>query len=167
MSLSHAPFEFGAACPLDVFEHVCLDSDLACERLGDEELTVAIEGQWNTYQMRLVWRAADSSLQLACLFDLKVAEPKRAAMYETLGLINERLWLGHFDMWSGGGDLLFRHSTLLDADAGVSTPQAEALIEAAINECEKFFPVFNFVLWAGKKPQEAMAAALLETVGEA
>jgi hypothetical protein len=167
MSLLETYNDLGGPCPLDVFEHVCLNSDLACERLGDEELGVAIEGQWATYQMRLVWRESDSSLQLVCLFDLKVAETKRAAIYETIGLINERLWLGHFEMWSGGGDLLFRHSTLLDADTGVSTPQAEALIEAAMNECEKFFPVFNFVLWAGKKPQEAMAAALLETVGEA
>ncbi len=167
MSHPNLQIDLAGPCPLDVFEHVCLNSDLACERLGDEELGVAIEGQWATYQMRLVWREADSTLQLVCLFDLKVAEAKRAAIYETIGLINERLWLGHFEMWSGGGDLLFRHSALLDADAGVSTPQAETLIEAAMTECEKFFPVFNFVLWAGKKPQEAMAAALLETVGEA
>jgi hypothetical protein len=145
MSLLQQPQDFGGLCPLDVFEHVCLNSDLACERLGDEELGVAVEGQWTTYQMRLVWREEDHSLQLVCLFDQKVAETKRAAIYETLGLINERLWLGHFEMWSGGGDLLFRHSTLLDADMGVSVPQAEALVEAALAECEKFFPVFNFV----------------------
>jgi hypothetical protein len=153
--------------PLDVFEHVCLSSDFACERLGEEELGVAVEGQWTTYQMRLVWREADRTLQLACLFDQKVPEARRGPIYETIGLINERLWLGHFEMWSGGGDLLFRHSTLLDAEAGVSPAQAEALIEAARQECEKFYPVFNFVLWAGKKPQEALEAAMLETVGEA
>jgi hypothetical protein len=167
MSLTPSSHDFGNPCPLDVFEHVCALSDLACERLGDEELGIAIEGQWTTYQMRLVWRESDQTLQLVCLFDQKVAETKRAAMYETIGLINERLWLGHFEMWSGGGDLLFRHAALLDADTGVSAPQAEALVEAAMAECEKFFPVFNFVLWAGKSPQDAMQAAMLETVGEA
>jgi hypothetical protein len=167
MSLVQPQHDFGSACPLDVFEHVCLSSDLACERLGDEELGIAIEGQWTTYQMRLVWRESDHTLQLVCLFDQKVAESKRGSIYETIGLINERLWLGHFEMWSGGGDLLFRHSTLLDADAGVSMAQAEALVDAAMAECEKFFPVFNFVLWAGKSPRDAMQAAMLETVGEA
>jgi hypothetical protein len=167
MSLTHSSHDFGTPCPLDVFEHVCALSDLACERLGDEELGIAIEGQWTTYQMRLVWRESDQTLQLVCLFDQKVADAKRAAIYETIGLINERLWLGHFEMWSGGGDLLFRHAALLDADTGVSAPQAEALVDAAMAECEKFFPVFNFVLWAGKSPQEAMQAAMLETVGEA
>ena len=45
--------------------------------------------------------------------------------------------------------------------------QAETLVEAAIEECERFYPVFQFVLWAGKTPQEAIAAALIETQGEA
>jgi hypothetical protein len=44
---------------------------------------------------------------------------------------------------------------------------AETLVEAAIEECERFYPVFQFVLWAGKTPQEAIAAALIETQGEA
>lgn len=153
--------------PLDVFETFCDASNMACERLGDEELCVAFAGQWTTYQLRLVWREADQSLQLVCLFDVKVPENKRAAIYETNGLINERLWIGHFDMWSGGGDLLFRHACLLDEQVGVTAPQAEALIETALRECERYFPVFNFVLWAGKDPQEALQAAMLETMGEA
>ena len=37
----------------------------------------------------------------------------------------------------------------------------------AIEECERFYPVFQFVLWAGKTPQEAISAALIETQGEA
>jgi hypothetical protein len=158
---------FSAACPLDVFEAVCLESDLACERMGEGELCIALEGQWTTYQLRLVWREEDRSLQLVCLFDLKVPEPRRASVYETIGLINERLWLGHFEMWASGGDLLFRHAALLDGDAGVSVAQAESLIEAAVAECERYYPVFNFVLWAGKKPADALEAAMLETVGEA
>ena len=48
-----------------------------------------------------------------------------------------------------------------------SLQQAETLVEAAIEECERFYPVFQFVLWADKTPQEAIAAALIETQGEA
>ena len=45
--------------------------------------------------------------------------------------------------------------------------QAELLIESAIDECERFYPVFQFVLWGGKSPKDALAAALIETQGEA
>jgi len=41
------------------------------------------------------------------------------------------------------------------------------LIEIAITECERFYPAFQFVIWGGKSPAEAIAAAMLETVGEA
>jgi hypothetical protein len=41
------------------------------------------------------------------------------------------------------------------------------LVESAIEECERFYPVFQFVLWGGKSPRDALAAALVETQGEA
>ena len=44
---------------------------------------------------------------------------------------------------------------------------AEAIAEAAMEECERFYPVFQFVLWGGKSPTEAIAAALIDTAGEA
>ena len=49
----------------------------------------------------------------------------------------------------------------------MSLAAAELLVETAIDECERFYPVFQFVLWAGKTPQEAIAAALIDTQGEA
>jgi hypothetical protein len=45
--------------------------------------------------------------------------------------------------------------------------QAQLLIESAIDECERFYPVFQFVLWGGKSPADALAASLIETHGEA
>jgi hypothetical protein len=49
----------------------------------------------------------------------------------------------------------------------MSFEQAEAISEAAIEECERFYPVFQFVLWGGKSPTEAISAALIDTAGEA
>ncbi len=91
------------------------------------------------------------------------------AIYEALGLINEQLWLGHFEMWSGSGLIVFRHVTILDTreSEGLSFEQAEAIAEAALEECERFYPVFQFVLWGGKSPVEAISAALIDTHGEA
>jgi len=65
--------------------------------------------------------------------------------------------------------VLFRHAALLDGQehVGLTLDQAELLVEAAIDECERFYPVFQFVLWGDKTPREAIAAALIETRGEA
>ena len=45
--------------------------------------------------------------------------------------------------------------------------QIERLIEIAISECERYYPAFQFVLWGGKSADEAVAAAMFETMGEA
>lgn len=116
-----------------------------------------------------MWRPDDQVLQFLTFPDIKVVPEKRAAIHEALSLINEQLWLGHFEMWSGSGLVVFRHSTILDTrdGDGLSLEQAEAIAEAAVEECERFYPVFQFVLWGGKTPGEAIAAALIDTHGEA
>ena len=45
--------------------------------------------------------------------------------------------------------------------------ETESGSEAAIAECARFYPVFQFVLWRGKSPTEAISAALIDTAGEA
>ena len=93
--------------------------------------------------------------------------PRRAALYELLALANERLWIGHFGMESEDGMPLFRHAVLLRGAPGVSAESLEDMVDIAITECERFYPAFQFVLWGGKTPAEALQAAMLECAGEA
>lgn len=153
--------------PLDVVEELIAFNDWPYERSGDEELSASIKGSWCDYQLKCFWRDDESVLQIACLFDMRVSEKKRAALYETLALINERIWMGHFETWAEDGAVIFRHAAFVSTPDGMTMPHAEALMQAAVGECEKFYPVFQFVLWAGKKPADALEAAMLETAGEA
>jgi hypothetical protein len=106
-------------------------------------------------------------MHFTCTFDLKVPAPRRTALYELLTKANERLWIGHFGMDSDDGMPLFRHSVLLRGAPGASAESLEDMIDIAITECERFYPAFQFVLWGGKSPTEALEAAMLECVGEA
>jgi hypothetical protein len=164
-------FETGrdASAPIDMLETYFSAHGWSHERTGDEEIVATFQGSWTQYELRAVWREEDRVLQFLALPDVRVPTDKRAALYETMGLINEQLWIGHFEMWASSGMLLFRHAALLDGngEAALTIEQAETLVEAAIDECERFYPVFQFVLWADKTPQEAIAAALIETQGEA
>jgi hypothetical protein len=40
-------------------------------------------------------------------------------------------------------------------------------LSAAIDACERHYMAFQFVAWAGEGAQEALAAAMFETAGEA
>ncbi|HWH22134.1 MAG TPA: YbjN domain-containing protein [Allosphingosinicella sp.] len=155
--------------PLDMLEHYFSAHGWAYERSGEEEIVATFQGSWAQYELRAIWRDDDHVLQFLALPDIRVAADKRVAVYETIGLINEQLWLGHFELWASSGLVLFRNAALLDGEDGgaLTLQQAETLVEAAIEECERFYPVFQFVLWADKSPAEAIAAALIETQGEA
>lgn len=153
--------------PLDLVEELIAFNDWPYERSGDEEITASIKGSWCDYQFRCFWRDDDNVMQIATMLDMRIAEDKRASVFEALSLINERIWMGHFELWAEDGALIFRHASYVDSAAGMSLNHAQALVQAAVGECEKFYPVFQFILWAGKSPAEALEAALLETVGEA
>ncbi len=157
------------SAPIDMLESYYEAHGWSHERLGEDEVVATFQGSWAQYELRGVWREEDHVLQFLALPDIRIVDDKRAAIYETIGLINEQLWLGHFELWANSGILLFRHAALLGdgGEASLSLDQAEILVEAAIDECERFYPVFQFVLWGDKTPREAIAAALIETQGEA
>ena len=56
---------------------------------------------------------------------------------------------------------------LLRGVLGASTEQVEDLVDIALSECERFYPAFQLVVWGGKTPDEAMAAAMIDPIGEA
>jgi len=158
-----------ATPPIDMLESYFQAHGWACERLGEDEVTANVQGSWTQYELRGVWRPEDRVLQFLALPDIRVPADKRLAVYETIGLINEQLWLGHFELWAASGLALYRNASLIEGDGEsvLSLDQAETLIETAIDECDRFYPVFQFVLWGDKTPPDAIASALIETRGEA
>lgn len=154
------------AAPLEMLAALFQARGWPCD-VSQEELCGEIQGSWANYQLRGVWREEDLVLQILCLPDIRVSEAKRAAAHDLVMLVNEQLWLGHFDIWSNGGVLLYRNGTMLGDEGLLSLDQAQALVEIAVQECDRFYPAFQFVLWGDKSPREALAAAMVDAAGEA
>ena len=153
--------------PLDLMEQIVSANDWAFDRRNDSEMAAEAPGKWCDYGLYFSWSQEISAMHFTCAFDLKVPEKRRSALYELLALANERLWIGHFGMDSDDGMPVFRHSVLLRGAQGASAESLEDMIDIAITESERFFPAFQFVLWGGKTPADAMQAAMLECAGEA
>jgi hypothetical protein len=156
-----------AANPLDILEQIVMANDWVFDRRTDEEMAAEAPGRWCDYGLYFNWSHEISAMHFTCTFDLKVPEKRRPALYELLALANEKLWIGHFGMDTDDGMPVFRHSVLLRGAPGASAESLEDMVDIAITECERFFPAFQFVLWGGKAPNDALAAAMLECVGEA
>ena len=167
MRTGHDESERDDAAPVDMLAQLFEARGWPCEFVSDDEIVGEIQGSWANYQLRCIWRSEDHVLQLLCLPDIRIADDKRATIYELLALVNEQLWVGHFDLWSNGSVLLYRHAMLLGDEGLLSLAQAQVAVEAAVEECDRFYPAFQFVLWGDKTPAEALSSSLVDAAGEA
>ncbi|WBY17635.1 YbjN domain-containing protein [Erythrobacteraceae bacterium WH01K] len=153
--------------PVDMLAALFEARGWTAQRVSEDELSGEIQGSWTKYQIRCIWRREDKVLQLICLPEIRVADDKRPGALDLLARVNEQMWLGHFDIWSQGGMLIYRHGALLGDDGLLSVSQAQAVVETAIEECDRFYPAFQFVLWGDKEPGDALRAAMVDAAGEA
>jgi len=153
--------------PLDVVEHMATRNNWPFERAGEDEIAIVVTGRWTNYQVSFTWMGEIEALHFACAFDMRIPERRLADVQQLVALINEQMWIGHFDIWMRNGVVMFRHAILLTGGGSASDRQCEAVLGSALDACERYFPAFQFVVWAGKPAREAMDAVLFETSGEA
>ncbi|MCB1496885.1 MAG: YbjN domain-containing protein [Bauldia sp.] len=153
--------------PVDVIEHIAALNDWTFERAGDDEITISVAGGWSDYHVSFSWMEDKEAIHLACAFDLKVPEARVVEVMRLLTMVNEQMWIGHFDLWTAEGVIMFRQALLLSGGAEPNTSQVERLLVTAIEACDRYFQAFQFVVWAGKDAGEALEGALFETAGEA
>ena len=159
--------EAASANPIDLVEEIVRANEWRHDRASDEEMIIEIPGRWCDYRLVFVWQGEMSALHFSCGFEMKVPSARRPAVHELLATVNERLWLGHFDLASDDNTPAFRHGVLLRGASGASVEQIEDLVDIALSECERFYPAFQFVIWEAKDAEEAIAAAMIDPVGEA
>lgn len=159
--------EAASASPIDVLEQIVSANDWAFERPSEEEMAVQLPSRWCDFNFYVSWEEMVSTVQFTLNLHLRLTPPKRQFVHELLCLINEKVWMGHFAVWHDEGLLVYRHALPLRGSSGLSVAQMEDVIQTAITECERFYPAFQYVIWGGKPPAEALAAAMIETVGEA
>jgi hypothetical protein len=152
---------------MDVVEQTLLAADWACERSEEGMIHCASMTKWGEFGGMFAWRDEPASLNFSLTLDLRAPNAKQSAISELLRRINERLWLGHFDYWNDEGVAVFRHTIPMFDRIAPDPGEVAAILTAALEAADQFLPAFNFVVWAGKSAEEAVAAVVFETHGEA
>ena len=153
--------------PVDIVENLAMLNDWSFERSAEDEISISVSGGWTDYNVTINWQDDLETLHLACMFELRVPDVRIDEAYRLIAQINEQLWIGHFDLWSREGALMYRHGQLFVGGSDPTAEQCEALMQTAIETCERYYQSFQFVLWAGKAAEQALEASLFETVGQA
>ncbi len=153
--------------PVDQIERIASHNQWSFDRDEEDEISIVVAGTWAEYNIAFTWLSDIEALHVACAFDLKVPNARRGEAAALIALINEQLWIGHFDIWPQDGVIMFRHAMLLAGGAALNVRQCEAALTSAVAACERYYQAFQFVVWAGKSGREALDTAMLETKGEA
>src|SRR5436309_1532529 len=98
--------------PLDVLEELVDANEWQFDRNSAEEMMVELKGRWSDYRLYFVWQEDLSAISFSCIVDLRVPSHRRPAFLELLGGVNEKLWLGHFDLCIDEPVPMFRHTVL-------------------------------------------------------
>ena len=153
--------------PIDIIEDVIYQKKWSFSRAADHELVAEISSQWCLYRLYFTWSEKINALSLSITFDIRFPQTQFKKAYELLGLINENLWIGHFDITSRNGIPAFRHTILSSSENEILHKKFEDLVDIGIYECEKFYSSFQQVLFDEITPKEAIKFSKFEIIGRA
>ena len=132
--------------PIDIVEDIIHSKKWTFSRADDHELVAEISSHWSLYRLYFSWSEQVKAINFTVTFDLKFPESKSRSVNELLALINENLWIGHFDITSKNGIPAYRHTVLKPYGSEILYNQLEDLVDIAIYECEKVLPSVPYCL---------------------
>ncbi|MBE0452900.1 YbjN domain-containing protein [Roseovarius autotrophicus] len=153
--------------PIDIVEHIAAHHDWEFDRIGDDQIAMAIEGQWRTYAITLAWSGHDETLRLVCTYEMEPPEDRLDVLYEMLNTVNDQCWSGAFTWWGEQKLMVWRYGLVMAGTQGASAEQIDTLLGAAVMAAERYYPAFQLAIWGGKSPRDAMQVAIAEAYGRA
>lgn len=167
MSATEHEFQSVEIHPIDIVESLAASSDWEFDRIGEDQIAMAIEGAWRIYSVNLAWSERDDMLRLVCSFELTPPEERMSEMLELINLTNDQVWCGSFTLWPDHKMMAFRYGLTLAGGATATPEQVEAMVLTAIGYSERFYPAFQLVGWSNHSPSEALNVAIDEAYGTA
>ena len=167
MSMTEQFIESDEIHPIDIVEDVAAFRSWDFDRVADDQIAMAVEGQWRTYSITLAWSAFDETLRMILTFDMEPPEDKLGRVYEVLNRINDQCWAGAFTYWHDQRLMVYRYGLVLTGGQYASPEQIERLISTAVVSCERFYPAMQLASWGERSIDDAMQMAIAEAYGRA
>lgn len=153
--------------PIDIVETIASHHDWEFDRIGDDQIAMAVEAQWRTYSITLAWSNYDETLRMVCTFEMEPPEEQLPKLYELLNNVNDACWAGAFTYWPEQQLMVYRYGLVLSGGQMASAEQIDTLISTAVLSAERYYPAIQLAVWGNRTPREAMQAAIAEAYGRA
>lgn len=154
--------------PLDSIEEILNGNEWNFNRPHPDEITVQVSGKLGHYRLTFLWQEEYSAMQFFSEYDLTIPKERIEMAGPALRTINEKLWLGHFDIPADTGIPCFRHTSLFRGWTHTSGAEhVEDLVDIGLAECERYHNAFNMLSSSIKLTPEMMDFILSDGAGEA
>ena len=153
--------------PIDIVEHIAEYHSWQFDRLGDDQIAMAIEGQWRTYSITLAWSARDETLRMICTFEMEPPENRLPALYHMLNTVNDQCWAGAFSFWAAQQLMVYRYGLVLSGGQVAAPEQLDTMIRTAFDSAERYYPALQLVVWGNQVPEQALEVAIAGAYGRA
>ena len=167
MSLSEHDFLTDEIHPIDIVEHLAEYREWDFDRITDDQIAMAVEGQWRTYSITLAWSGYDETLRIICTFEMEPPEERMAELYEALNKTNDQCWAGAFTYWKEQRLMVYRYGLVLAGGQTAGPDQIDTMINTAVLASERYYPAFQLVAWGNQDADSALKVAIAEAYGRA
>lgn len=167
MSVSESYLHTDDLHPIDIVETLAAHHDWDFDRVTDDQIAMAVEGQWRTYSITLAWSPYDETLRLICTFEMDPPEERVPALYDTLNRTNDMVWSGAFTYWREQRLMVWRYGLSLAGGQIAGAEQIDRMITEAVTSAERFYPAFQLVCWGNDSPEKALEMAMGQAFGRA
>ncbi|WIY23477.1 type III secretion system chaperone family protein [Parasedimentitalea psychrophila] len=153
--------------PIDIVETLASHHDWEFDRVGDDQISMAVEAQWRTYALILAWSSYDETLRMVCSFEMDPPEAKLPKLYELLNKMNDQCWTGAFTYWAKQKLMVYRYGLVLTGGQIAGPEQIDTMINCAVSSAERYYPAIQLMVWGDRSPEDAMQVAIAEAYGRA
>ncbi|MFT4151265.1 MAG: YbjN domain-containing protein [Paracoccaceae bacterium] len=153
--------------PINIVEDLAAHYDWEFDRVTEDQIAMAVEGQWRTYSLTLAWSEQDETLRLICTFEMDPPQGRMGALYDVLNRCNDMVWTGAFTYWGEQRLMVWRYGLVLAGGQVAGPEQIDRLIAGAVSAAERFYPAFQLACWGDQSPEQAMQVAIAEAYGRA
>ena len=74
---------------------------------------------------------------------------------------------GAFSYWPEHKLMLYRYGLVLSGGQMATPEQVDAIVQAAVSNCERYYPAIQLMVWGERPAKEAMQVAIAEAYGRA
>ena len=166
MTSSFADFTDSRSHPINLLEELIISKNWVFERPIEDEIYIEVPTKYSNLIIQVTWLKNQGRIEIKSFFYNKMDFSNNAEIYKLLNLINNRIDYGHFII-NENSYPTFKNSIIVKDQKNIKFDLLREVLNYAILESERFFPILQLVLWGGKKAEEAILFFDFKTEGKA